>query len=91
MKHIFSQKLAGYLMYRGFVLLKMSEDKSVIDLVSQLKEMSDVEYAEPNYKVFITADVPFGIATESPNQKMPLKNQFSDFYDIKKYFFNFII
>ena len=54
-------------------LLKMSEDKSVIDLVSQLKEMSDVEYAEPNYKVFITADVPFGIATESPNQKQLLR------------------
>lgn len=26
MKHIFSQRLAGYLMWRGFVLLKMCDD-----------------------------------------------------------------
>lgn len=26
MKHIFSQRLAGYLMFRGFVLLKMCDD-----------------------------------------------------------------
>ena len=26
MKYIFSQRLAGYLMFRGFVLLKMCDD-----------------------------------------------------------------
>ena len=48
-------------------LLKMGEDKPVMELVNQLKEMPEVEYAEPNYKVFITADVPSGLVTEEPS------------------------
>lgn len=50
-------------------LLKMGEDKPVRELVKQLKEMPEVEYAEPNYKAYITADIPSGLVTGSPYQK----------------------
>lgn len=53
-------------------LLKMGEDKPVRELVKQLKEIPEVEYAEPNYKVYITADIPAGMVTEviSPKQNV---------------------
>ena len=52
MKHIFSQKLAGYLMYRGFVLLKMSEDlknpNKHVFIFNESKEIRDAidDYAK---------------------------------------------
>ena len=33
---------------------------STLQLIKQLKTLPEVEYAEPNYKVYITADVPSG-------------------------------
>lgn len=54
-------------------LLKMGEDKPVIELVNQLKEMSEVEYAEPNYKVYITADMPSSMVTEVPSQQTDMR------------------
>ena len=50
-------------------LLKMGEDKPTMELIKQLKEMPEVEYAEPNYRVYITADVPSGIVSATPYQK----------------------
>lgn len=50
MKHIFSQKLAGYLMYRGFVLLKMSEDlKNPNKHVFIFKDSDEIRKAIDDY------------------------------------------
>ena len=52
MKHIFSQKLAGYLMYRGFVLLKVCEDlknpRKHVFIFNESKEIRDAidDYAK---------------------------------------------
>lgn len=37
---------------------------STMQLIEQMKSFPEVEYAEPNYKVYITADVPVGYNTE---------------------------
>lgn len=50
-------------------LLKMGEDKPTMELIEQLKEMPEVEYAEPNYRVYITADVPSEMVLGTPYQK----------------------
>lgn len=41
---------------------------STMMLIERLKAMPDVEYAEPNYKVYITADMPSGIMSSEPAQ-----------------------
>ena len=42
------------------VRLNTERPDSTLQLIEQLKTLSEVEYAEPNYLVFITADVPVG-------------------------------
>lgn len=39
-------------------LIKVDENKSVKELAHELESMSEVEYAEPNYYAYITAEVP---------------------------------
>lgn len=54
-------------------LLKMGEDKPVLELIEKLKAMPDVEYAEPNYRVYFTADVPAGYGTMDPTQQQSVR------------------
>lgn len=42
---------------------------SIFQLIDKLKEMDDVEYAEPNYYAYITADVPYPSGSMPSQQK----------------------
>ena len=41
-----------------WVKTKVQSSDSTLQLIEQLQSMPEVEYAEPNYRVYITADVP---------------------------------
>lgn len=44
---------------------------SIFQLIGKLKEMDEVEYAEPNYYVYITADMPSPEAAAPSSQQTP--------------------
>ncbi|MBO4641943.1 MAG: S8 family serine peptidase [Bacteroidaceae bacterium] len=56
-------------------LLKMTSENSdsTMQLIKRLGNMSDVEYAEPNYLAYITADVPEGLYEEQSPQSARAK------------------
>jgi subtilisin family serine protease len=54
-------------------LLKMGEEKPMLELIEKLKEMPEVEYAEPNYRVYITADVPTDYSSVPHRQRKDIK------------------
>lgn len=46
---------------------------STLKLIEELKALPEVEYAEPNYKVYITADVPSGYGATSTAQTQSVR------------------
>lgn len=56
-----------------WVKTNMERPDSTLQLIEQLKALPEVEYAEPNYKVYITADVPSGYGATSTVQTQSVR------------------
>ena len=54
-------------------LLKMGEEKPMLELIEKLKAMPEVEYAEPNYRVYVTAEVPADYGTVGSTQQQSVR------------------
>lgn len=64
--------------------LKLSEEKSVrtLELIDELKQLDEVEFAEPNYKVYIMADD--NIAADYNSNPMVSQQWYLDAYGVKE-------